>query len=101
SGAPPALRSFTTRRSSDLDGRTLAFLVDFLEDDGEIAFRIYYQDATAPPPLGFAPDALVAAHPVDVAILVPATFEEVDWHPEARSEEHTSELQSRENLVCR
>src|SRR5690606_41754611 len=84
-----------------VDGRTLAFLVDFLEDDGEIAFRIYYQDATAPPPLGFAPDALVAAHPVDVAILVPATFEEVDWHPEARSEEHTSELQSRENLVCR
>src|SRR5690606_26770795 len=75
------LREPPRRAPGWVDGRTLAFLVDFLEDDGEIAFRIYYQDATAPPPLGFAPDALVAAHPVDVAILVPATFEEVDWHP--------------------
>lgn len=66
-----------------LDGNTLAFLIDFLDTDGDVAFRVYYQDAVAPPPLGFAPDALIADRPVDVAILVPATFDQVDWHPEA------------------
>ncbi|NNF13799.1 MAG: MBL fold metallo-hydrolase [Gemmatimonadetes bacterium] len=66
-----------------LDGNTLAFLIDFLDDAGEVAFRIYYQDAVVAPPLGFAPDALIAERPVDVAIFVPATFDQVDWHPEA------------------
>ncbi|HSM60684.1 MAG TPA: hypothetical protein VK849_07790, partial [Longimicrobiales bacterium] len=42
-----------------------------------------YQDAVAAPPRGFAPEALMAERPVDVAILVPATFDQVDWHPEA------------------
>ena len=46
-------------------------------------FRVYYQDAVAPPSLGLAPTALMAERRVDVAVLVPATFEEVDWHPEA------------------
>lgn len=66
-----------------LDGPTYAFLVDFLEPDGSVAFRIYYQDAVAAPPRGFAPAALTAERPVDVAIFVPATFDQVDWHPEA------------------
>lgn len=66
-----------------VDGATFAFLVDFLADDGTVVFRIYYQDAVAPAPLGFAPEALVSERPVDVAVLVPATFEEVPWHPEA------------------
>jgi hypothetical protein len=66
-----------------LDGPTYAFLVDFLDPDGTVAFRIYYQDAVAAPPRGFAPDGLMAERPVDVAIFVPATFDQVDWHPEA------------------
>lgn len=66
-----------------LDGPTYAFLVDFLDGAGGVAFRIYYQDAVAAPPRGFAPAALMAERPVDVAILVPATFDQVDWHPEA------------------
>lgn len=66
-----------------LDGPTYAFLVDFLDADGSVAFRIYYQDAVAAPPRGFAPRALMAERPVDVAIFVPATFDQVDWHPEA------------------
>jgi hypothetical protein len=48
-----------------------------------VLFRIYYQDAVAPEPQGFAPASVLEEHPVDVAILVPATFEEVPWHPEA------------------
>ena len=66
-----------------LDGETYAFLIDFMAGGDSVAFRVYYQDAVAPPPAGFAPDALIAEHPVDVAILVPATFDQVDWHPEA------------------
>jgi hypothetical protein len=66
-----------------LDGPSYAFLVDFLDSDGSVAFRIYYQDAVAAPPRGFAPEALMAERPVDVAIFVPATFDQVDWHPEA------------------
>ena len=66
-----------------VDGPSYAFLVDFLDPDGTVAFRIYYQDAVAAAPRGFAPAALMAQRPVDVAVLVPATFDQVDWHPEA------------------
>lgn len=66
-----------------LDGNTVAYLIDFLAPDGRtVDFRVYYQDAVAPPPWGFAPEALIEDRPVDVAILVPATFDQVDWHPE-------------------
>jgi len=66
-----------------VDGSTYAFLVDFLDPDGSVAFRVYYQDAVVQAPLGFAPEALMAERPVYVAILVPATFDQVEWHPEA------------------
>ena len=66
-----------------LEGRSHAYLIDFLTADGAVAFRVYYQDAVSPPPAGFAPEALIEDHPVDVAIFVPATFDQVDWHPEA------------------
>jgi hypothetical protein len=66
-----------------LDGQTHAFLIDFLDPDGSVAFRIYYQDAVVQAPLGFAPESLMRERPVDVAVFVPATFDQVEWHPEA------------------
>jgi L-ascorbate metabolism protein UlaG (beta-lactamase superfamily) len=66
-----------------VDGETYAFLIDFMASADSVAYRVYYQDAVAPAPAGFAPAALIAERPVDVAILVPATFDQVDWHPEA------------------
>ncbi len=66
-----------------VDGETYAFLIDFLGAAGAVEFRVFYQDAVAEPPYGFAPDALIAERAVDVAILVPSTFEQVPWHPEA------------------
>ena len=66
-----------------LDGTTHAYLVDFLNPDESVAFRIYYQDAVVPPPLGFAPESIIRERAVDVAILVPSTFDQVDWNPEA------------------
>jgi hypothetical protein len=72
-----------TLASEWVDGPSYAFLVDFLDAAGGVAFRVYYQDAVASPPFGFAPEALISEHPVDAAILVPATFDQVEWHPEA------------------
>ncbi|HUF75201.1 MAG TPA: MBL fold metallo-hydrolase [Longimicrobiales bacterium] len=66
-----------------LEGETFAFLIDFMASPDSVAFRIYYQDAVAPPPAGLAPEQLIAERPVDVAVFVPATFDQVDWHPEA------------------
>ena len=66
-----------------LDGETYAFLIDFMAGPDSVAFRVYYQDAVAPPPAGFAPRVLVEERAVDVALIVPATFDQVDWHPEA------------------
>lgn len=63
-----------------LEGETLAWLIDVLGEGDEVRFRIYYQDAVAREPMGFMPRDLDA---VDVAILVPATYAEADWQPEA------------------
>jgi len=65
-----------------LDGETLAYLIDLLNADGSVALRIYYQDAVAAPPSGLVPE-LDDGIGVDVAIVVPATYAEVYWHPEA------------------
>ena len=64
-------------------GEAVAFLIDFHDEEGEVRYRIYYQDAVVAAPWGFAPDRLIEEHPVDLAILVPATFDQVEWHPEA------------------
>lgn len=68
-----------------VDGPTFAFLIDFYRverGDTVVVFRTYYQDAVAAPPYGLAPRPIMKKRPVDVAIVVPATFDQVDWHPE-------------------
>jgi L-ascorbate metabolism protein UlaG (beta-lactamase superfamily) len=58
-----------TRASHYQEGLTLAFLVDWLDPDGQVAFRVYVQTSSVGPPLGLAPQALLDEHPVDVALL--------------------------------
>jgi hypothetical protein len=65
-----------------LDGNTFAYLIDFLDERAEVAFRVYYQDAGMAPPFGYAPERLVDARPVDVAIIAPSTLDHVEGHPE-------------------
>jgi hypothetical protein len=70
-----------------LEGRSHAYLVDFLERE-RVVFRLYYQDAVAEGPMGLVPEALFDSgspdgRRVDLALLVPTTFAEVKWHPEA------------------
>ncbi len=52
-----------------LEGQTLAFLIDFLDDNGEVAFRVFYQDAPTNAPSGFVPPQYLADHRVDVGLL--------------------------------
>lgn len=52
------------------EGETLAYLIDFLGDDGAIDFRIHYTDATQPARMGFIPElAPEDTHRVDLAIV--------------------------------
>src|SRR5690606_41873311 len=95
------LHPFPTRRSSDLAHGTTASAAPGAPDgqfhdqrmpgtDGELS------DATGAP----RPEASIAPPPGDPNAPVPGP-EGVPPGPDVRSEEHTSELQSREKLVCR
>src|SRR5690606_41985190 len=86
---PPAPRSFPTRRSSDLYSFFLA----------RSAFGPCAIDFTLNPIITRIP----AAHPRPACFIDRNGSDIIDGRipPEGRSEEHTSELQSRENLVCR
>src|SRR5206468_10335817 len=88
---PPALHSFPTRRSSDL----ILFICGgaFANLDKVIERRIGHKG------VGFG-SIVSSKHEKDTGDL----FEEVlpeDLVEYGRSEEHTSELQSRSDLVCR
>src|SRR5207302_3874915 len=83
SGHPPDLHSFPTRRSSDLPASVLR---DYTSLTGRTPlpplWALGYQQSR----YSYTPDTRVR---------------EIAHEFRARSEEHTSELQSRENLVCR
>ncbi len=64
-----------------LEGTPLAYLVDFLAEDGSVIYRVHYQDAASEAPAGFPPP-LDDGIGVDLAILCPPGYEEVDGYPE-------------------
>jgi hypothetical protein len=64
-----------------LEGRTLAFVIDFLDDDGAPAFRVFYQDAPTNPPIGQLSPTLLADKGVDVALLCVGSADAVEDHP--------------------
>src|SRR5690606_39693919 len=95
-GARRALHSFPTRRSSDLEGGRLLAYFAALELD----------NARRHPDAGErarAADVLALLTPLVKAFLTESALESTSLaiQVHGRSEEHTSELQSRENLVCR
>src|SRR5206468_11973177 len=79
---PPTLHSFPTRRSSDLDAYAAGFLWAVLQ-------KRELQEALD---VGTAVGALKCSMWGDIALITPR---------DVRSEEHTSELQSRSDIVCR
>src|SRR5690606_39711272 len=84
------LHSFPTRRSSDLNSAS----------DG-----IVYSSPDAGTSTARAPGLRLASQPSGTATTTPittGTSDSIRCSPSSsRSEEHTSELQSRENIVCR
>jgi len=63
------------------EGLPLAYLIDFLDPEGEVVYRVHYQDAAATPPQGFPPP-LDDGISVDLAILCPPGSDEVVGYPE-------------------
>jgi hypothetical protein len=64
-----------------LEGQTLAFLIDFLDDTGAPTYRVFYQDAPTNPPLGHVTTTLLADKRVDLALLCVGSADSVDDHP--------------------
>lgn len=65
-----------------LEGQTLAYLIDFLDDHDQPEFRVFYQDAPTDQPIGFPPAAALADKQVDVALLCVGSTEHVTDHPQ-------------------
>lgn len=66
-----------------LEGQTLAWVIDFLDEIGTPRLRIYYQDSACGPPDGMLPDFPgEAQRRVDVAIIGVASFRNLDEHPQ-------------------
>jgi hypothetical protein len=61
-------------------GATYALVIDLLNENDTVRFRIYYNDAAAAPPNGIPPDVLT---PVDLAVVCMASYDFVDGYPEA------------------
>ncbi len=65
------------------EGQPFTFLIDFLDPDGSVAARVFYQDTASNAPVGFPPTLPAEdAHPVDVAILCVASLSQVRGYPE-------------------
>lgn len=62
------------------EGQTMAYLIDFLDAEGNKTLRIYIQSAGANPPLGLPPTEI---DNVDIVILCAASFQYVKMHPES------------------
>src|SRR5690606_40155992 len=90
---PPALPSFPTRRSSDLPKPTVSFLPETVNDPISDNARLTFPCTAQPPFSSNSLNRSSFAHTSEDLALTELFL--------TRSEEHTSELQSRENLVCR
>jgi hypothetical protein len=64
-----------------LEGQTLALLVDFLDEGGAPIYRVFYQDAPTNAPIGFVPEAVLAEHRVDLALLCVGSNDAVQNEP--------------------
>ncbi|MFN2636299.1 MAG: MBL fold metallo-hydrolase [Gemmatimonadaceae bacterium] len=65
-------------------GEPFAFLIDLLEPHSRrTIFRIFYQDAPSPPPLGFPPMMVINERRVDLAVICAATSSNVPQTPDS------------------
>ncbi|HAS40391.1 MAG TPA: hypothetical protein DCS93_07930 [Microscillaceae bacterium] len=64
------------------EGQTYSFLIDLLDTQGNIDFRVFVQTSSSNPPNGFIPAVLKAQHPIDVAVLGVASYKYVKKYPQ-------------------
>jgi hypothetical protein len=64
-----------------LEGQTLALVIDFLDDNGKPAYRVFYQDAPTDAPIGHVPAILLEDKQVDLALLCVGSSDAVTDHP--------------------
>lgn len=89
-------RGLTGHKLRDMKGgRTYAYLIDLLDEDDAVAFRLHYQDAASAPPLGFPPPDAAGERPVDVAIVCMASY----WHAPGYPVELLGSIQARHALM--
>jgi L-ascorbate metabolism protein UlaG (beta-lactamase superfamily) len=65
-----------------LEGHTLAYVIDFLDDNDQPAFRVFYQDSPTDLPIGHPPADVIADKAVDLALLCVGSTNQVMDHPE-------------------
>ena len=58
-----------TRANDWLEGNTFSFLIDYLNDEGEIDFRLFIQSSSCNPMAGVPPSDLLSKKSVDIAFL--------------------------------
>src|SRR5690606_39664720 len=97
SGYTRELLPFPTRRSSDL-AEELARLVMSVPQSDPLPVRLYEPDDSLPEKIAKVAAAMYGVEEIDYR---QEALDALERYEKARSEEHTSELQSRENLVCR
>jgi hypothetical protein len=66
-----------------LEGETIAYVIDFLDDSDRPVYRVFYQDAPTEAPVGHIPAALLAEKQVDVALLCVGSSNAVSDQPHA------------------
>jgi len=69
------------RLSEFCGGDPFAYVIDLLQE-GEVKYRIYYNDAAAQPPLGVPDTAFTGPRPYDIAIICMPSYDFVRDYPE-------------------
>ncbi len=70
-----------TSAANWLEGATMSYLIDFLDDADRPRFRVYYQDAPTDGPMGHVPADILAEKAVDVALLCAGNYDRVRDQP--------------------
>jgi hypothetical protein len=72
-----------TSASAWREGSTVAYLIDFLDDEERPIFRLYYQDAPTNGPVGYPHADLLAEKRIDVAMLCVGNYDQVTDQPQS------------------
>lgn len=85
---------FTLRTAGDWAmGTVYAYVIDFMDDDGRVLFRVYYQDSANAPTAGLIHENILNdKRKVDIAILTLAGSSNVASYPASRVKDTNAEL---------